>query len=391
MARKILWLFVFASVFYTLMADSVQAAPAVTAKAAIVMDATTGEVLYAKDAESRRYPASTTKMMTLLVALEKGRLDDWIVASKAAHETEGSSLYLETGEKQKLLDLLYGIMLVSGNDATVAVAEHIAGSVPAYAQLMTQKALEIGAVNTHFANSSGLPDPNHYSTAHDLARIAAYGYRTQPLFAEIVSSKRRVMPWPGKGYDREIFNENRMLWLYPGSNGVKTGYTDAAGRCLVSAAKRNGLQLISVVLDSERMWDDSIALLDYGFGVVKAKNLLLQNQKVADVAVLDGLEKQISLYVAQDIVVPESRNGAGNTYRIAVQKPDTIAAPVHRGDVVGTVRILRGEEEVTTIPLLAGQDVERRSLFRLAALSAEDVWTWVKVAFARLLSEGRQA
>ena len=139
------------------------------------------------------------------------------------------------------------------------------------------------------------------------------------------------------------------------------------------------------------MWDDSIALLDYGFGVVKAKNLLLQNQKVADVAVLDGLEKQISLYVAQDIVVPESRNGAGNTYRLAVQKPDTIAAPVRRGDVVGTVRILRGEEEVTVMPLLAGQDVERRSLFRLAALSAEDVWTWVKVAFARLLSDGRQA
>ena len=207
MARKILWLFVFTSAFYSLTVGSVQATPAVTAKAAIIMDATTGEVLYAKDAESRRYPASTTKMMTLLVALEKGRLDDWVVASKAAHETEGSSLYLEAGEKQRLLDLLYGIMLVSGNDATVAVAEHIAGSVPAYARLMTQKAQEIGAVNTQFANSSGLPDPNHYSTAHDLARIAAYGYRTQPLFAEIVSSKRRVMPWPGKGYDREIFNE----------------------------------------------------------------------------------------------------------------------------------------------------------------------------------------
>ena len=266
MARKILWLFVFTSAFYSLTVGSVQATPAVTAKAAIIMDATTGEVLYAKDAESRRYPASTTKMMTLLVALEKGRLDDWVVASKAAHETEGSSLYLEAGEKQRLLDLLYGIMLVSGNDATVAVAEHIAGSVPAYARLMTQKAQEIGAVNTQFANSSGLPDPNHYSTAHDLARIAAYGYRTQPLFAEIVSSKRRVMPWPGKGYDREIFNENRMLWLYPGANGVKTGYTDIALGCLATSYEKNGKRLIVVVMHSSRgqfRFHDTVRLLDW--------------------------------------------------------------------------------------------------------------------------------
>ena len=208
--------------------------PIITAKSAIVMDAATGKVLYAKDAEAKRYPASTTKMMTLIVALENGNLDDVIEASEKASKTEGSSLWLEHGEKLTLRDLLYGVMLVSGNDATVAVAEHIAGSVDAYAKLMTKKAHEIGAVHTSFTNSSGLPDPNHYSTAHDLAMIAAYGYKN-PLFEEFVSTKSKIIPWAMNDFGRELFNENRMLWLYEGGNGVKTGYTDAAGACIQSS------------------------------------------------------------------------------------------------------------------------------------------------------------
>lgn len=171
--------------------------PDISAKSAIVIEATTGKVLYSKNADERRYPASTTKMMTLIVALEQGNLNDLVTASANAANTEGSSLWLQPGERLKMLDMLYGMMLVSGNDATVAIAEHIAGSVDSFARRMTDKAHSIGAQNTNFTNSSGLPDPNHYSTAADLARIAAYGYHN-PLFTKIVSTQHTNIPWGEK-------------------------------------------------------------------------------------------------------------------------------------------------------------------------------------------------
>ena len=301
--------------------------PALTAKSAIVMDATTGKVLYAKDAESRRYPASTTKMMTLIVALENGNLNDVIEASENASKTEGSSLWLEHGEKLTLRDLLYGVMLVSGNDATVAVAEHIAGSVDAYAKMMTKKAHEIGAVHTAFTNSSGLPDTNHYSTAHDLALIAAYGYRN-PLFEEIVSTKTKIIPWATNDYGRELFNENRMLWLYEGGNGVKTGYTNAAGRCLVSAAKRDGIQLVAVVLDSEFMWNDSIALLDYGFQKIKAVKLYNANAVIKNVSVNYGVKSDVDVVAKNDIVVPMVDEDKKNFVTV-IDLPEKIEAGFH--------------------------------------------------------------
>ena len=267
MARKILWLFVFTSAFYSLTVGSVQATPAVTAKAAIIMDATTGEVLYAKDAESRRYPASTTKMMTLLVALEKGRLDDWVVASKAAHETEGSSLYLEAGEKQRLLDLLYGIMLVSGNDAAHAVAEHVGGgSYKKFIDWMNEEAERSGALRTHFSNPHGLPDPvNHFTTAYDLALITAEGFRT-PGFEDFVSTPYHTAKFLNRAQGMSMVNTNRLLLTYQGANGVKTGTTNAAGRCLVSSARRGDVLLIAVVLNGgDTVFRDSALLLDYGF------------------------------------------------------------------------------------------------------------------------------
>ena len=154
-----------------------------TARSAVVIDAASGQVIYERNKDERRFPASTTKIMTLIVALEQGSLDDMVSVSDNASRTEGSTIWLEPGEKMRMLDLLYGMMLVSGNDATVAVAEHVAGSVDAFARRMTAKAHEIGAVNTSFVNSSGLPDDRHYTTAHDLALIAAYGYKN-PMFEQ---------------------------------------------------------------------------------------------------------------------------------------------------------------------------------------------------------------
>lgn len=332
-----------------------------TAKSAIVIEASTGKVLYAKSAEEKRYPASTTKMMTLIVALESGQLDDIVTASANAASTEGSSLSLTAGEQLKLRDMLYGIMLISGNDATVAVAEHIAGSVDKFAAMMTSKAHAIGAKDTNFTNSSGLPDDDHYTTAHDLARIAAYGYKNQ-LFKEIVSTKTKIIPWPGKEYNRELFNENRMLWLYDGGNGVKTGYTDAAGRCLVSAANREGIQLVAVVLDSEHMWDDSIKLLDYGFPQLKAHTIFNEGDILKTVRVVNGTADSVKLVTKTGLSVPLVENEETEIHT-AVEVDNKIAAPIREGQKLGTIRTYYKDTEISSVDLVAEEGVARKSFF----------------------------
>lgn len=350
--------------------------PNITAKSAIVIEAQTGKVLYEKNAEEQRYPASTTKMMTLITALEYGHLDDKVTASTRAVETEGSSLWLEKGEQLTLKEMLYGIMLVSGNDATVAVAEHIAGSVEKFAQLMTEKAHAIGATHTHFTNSSGLPDPKHYSTAHDLARIAAYGYKN-PLFTEIISTKNKHLPWMGKDFDRDIYNENRMLWLYDGANGVKTGYTDAAGRCLVSGALREHVQLITVVLDSERMWDDSIALLNYGFTQVKPVTLFSDGDIVKTVAVQYGKTTEVRAAVNRDFAVPLTPQEQ-NDLKTVVDVPDSLPAGIAVGQKLGVIHVLYKNQEIDTIDVVALDTAERKSFFTT-------MWSCVWTAFTFLV------
>jgi D-alanyl-D-alanine carboxypeptidase (penicillin-binding protein 5/6) len=362
-------------------ASSAYAAPIeLTAKSAIVMDAQTGKVLYAKDAESQRYPASTTKIMTLIVALEHGNLDDMVTASTNAATTEGSSLWLSPGEQLKLLDMLYGIMLISGNDATVAVAEHISGSVDKFAKLMTEKAHAIGAMNTNFVNSSGLPDPNHVTTAHDLARIAAYGYKN-PLFTQIVSTQRKVIPWPGKDHDRELYNENKMLWLFEGGNGVKTGYTDAAGRCLVSAANRNGIQLVAVVLDSDHMWDDSIALLEYGFQQLRPMTMLNQGDILKTVKITEGKKDTVKLVTSNNIVVPVSADDK-DQFRTVIEAPNKIEAPITAGQKLGVARVMYKDKEIGTVDLVATDTVERKSFFGMLWGSVWSFFTYVVKNFA---------
>ena len=356
------------------------AEPQVTAKAAIVMEATTGKILFAKNAEEIRYPASTTKIMTLLVALEKGNLDDNVIASQKASETDGSSLWLSPGEQMNMLDLMYGMMLISGNDATVALAEHIAGSVERYADLMNSKAREIGAENTRFTNTSGLPDPNHYTTAHDLAKIAAYGYKN-PVFTKIVSTERKMIPWAGKSYDRDLYNENKMLWNYDGANGVKTGYTEAAGPSLVSSAKRGNIQLIAVVLDSDRMWLDSKALLDYGFSKIEPKLVYKQGEIIKSIRIKDGVEETVQLTLAEDIVFPVSF-GDRQDFGTVVETPQNYSAPVNAGQSVGSVKLLYKGQVYGSVDLIAMQTIERKSLFGKLWTSLWNAVTFVMQKFA---------
>jgi serine-type D-Ala-D-Ala carboxypeptidase (penicillin-binding protein 5/6) len=243
------------------------APPAIGAEAAVLMVANTGRVLYDKNPAGIMYPASTTKIITLITALQRGDLNSIVTVSPRAARCDGSRLELRPGDRLTLRDLLYGMMLVSGNDAAEAVAEHIAGSVPAFVGMMNAQAEKMGAVRTHFSNPHGLPDPiNHFTTAYDMALITANAMRN-PEFARIVSTSQYTVAFRNRPEVR-VFNTNRLLNVYQGANGVKTGYTDAAGDCLVAAAKRRDVQLIAVLLNDDTRWSDAPKLLDYGFSVV---------------------------------------------------------------------------------------------------------------------------
>ena len=344
----------------TLLSAPVFAAPAplnLSAKSAILMVASTGEVLYEKNAHTQKYPASTTKMMTIITALEDGNLNDTVTTSANAANTEGSSMYLRPQERLRLLDMLYGVALVSGNDAAVAVAEHLDGSVERFAKRMTDKAQAIGAVRTNFRNPSGLPDSRHYSTAYDLARIAAYGYKN-PRFAEIVGATYKKIVTSQK--QETYYNENKLLNLYDGANGVKTGYTDAAGLCLVSAAKRGNTQLIAVVLDADFMWQDSMALLDYGFNHLGEKTVVKAGEVVDAVQVRYGLSGAAKAVVRDNIIVPVSHSSK-DALQIVVDIARDIHAPVVAGQRVGVVKVLYRNQEVASSEVVLTESIGQKS------------------------------
>jgi len=330
-----------------------------TATSMILIEASTGKVIYEKNAESRQYPASTTKMMTLLLAIENANLDDIITVDAQAAAVEGSSMHLATNDQLKLKDLVTGMMLASGNDATVAVADYLAGSVPDYAAYMTEKAQTIGATNTHFANSSGLPDPNHYSTAHDLARIAAYGYKN-PTFRQIVGTKEKEIQWQFPTAKKIKFeNTNELLGVYPGVNGMKTGYTEAAGECLVASAERNGVNLIAVVMHAadDQRFIEATKLLDYGFSNLKMVRAFAKNEVVQNIRVHGGKLYQLTARPKADILYPISGDDSSSRFSIQIKPDRYVKAPVQKDTAVGYVSILYDGQEVQRIDLLADESV----------------------------------
>lgn len=237
----------------------------VSAQAAVLLDAESGRVLYEKNGHEPLRIASITKIMTAIVAIELGNLDDVVTVSPNASGVEGSSIYLLPGEKIRLEDLLYGLMLRSGNDAAVAIAEHIGGSVEGFVFLMNQKARELGMDHTVFSNPHGLDThEEHYSTAYDMALLGAYAMKNE-TFVEIVATKRKTVPMPGNAWDRVWYNKNRLLTMYPYADGIKTGYTKRAGRTLVSSSNKDGHRLIAVTLNAPNDWQDHIALYEYGY------------------------------------------------------------------------------------------------------------------------------
>ncbi len=324
---------------------------AISAQSAIVLDGQTGRVLYEKNADARSLIASTTKIMTALVICEQCNVLDRVRIPPEAVGIEGSSMYLQAGEVLTIQELLYGLMLQSGNDAATALAIYCGGTVEGFAQLMNDKARSLGLKNTHFVNPHGLDAPEHYSTARDLAVLACYAMKN-PIFARTVSAKSM------KVGQRYLTNHNKLLWRLEGANGVKTGYTKAAGRILVSGALRGGRQLIAVTIHAPDDWNDHSSLLEDAFTRYTNRTLIDQGQCLGSVEVAGGELGQVQLLAAESFCYAMAEHE-----KVSVELPGAgfVYAPVAEGADAGIAHILVDGCCVGKIPLIYGETVEKQT------------------------------
>ena len=330
--------------------------PRVSAASAILMDVTTGAILFEKNAYQQRPMASTTKIMTAVLVLEQMDLQSQVAIDWTSANTEGSSLYVKPGEVYSVRDLLYGLMLRSGNDAAVALAQSVAGSVSEFAKLMNQRAAQLGMTQTQFTNPHGLPDNHHYSTAYDMAVLTRYALHN-PRFAEVAACKETTIFRPSHG-TWPIRNKNRLLWDY-GADGVKTGYTRAAGRCLVASATKNDRQLVAVVLNAPDMWTDVTALLDYGFQAYENVVLVTKGEAYGAVDVIGGTVGQVQALATEDYILTVKAN-APREAQIQVKLAADLQAPVRAMQPAGHLVVSYPGQADRIISLVAAQEVARK-------------------------------
>lgn len=328
-----------------------------SAQSYILIDGRTGRVLYERNAHSKIPMASTTKIMTTLVALEKGNIDDKIEIKKESVGVEGSSIYLREGEVISLKDMLYGLMLRSGNDVAEAIALHIGGNQENFISLMNNKAKSIGALNTNFANPHGLHHDLHYSTAYDLALItkAAFSYSE---FADIVKSKSYIADREENNY---FYNKNKTLWQYNGGDGVKTGYTMAAGRCLVSSASRNGMRLIAVSLNARDWFNDNYKLLDYGFENYKQSFIYDKGQFMKKAIVVDGDKENINLVSEESFFYPLKENER-EKITVSIDVPSEVQAPIEKGTKIGYINTYLDGQLINRGNLIAKDSIKELNI-----------------------------
>ena len=324
---------------------------AVSARRAVVLDAVTGRVLFEKNPEEKSLIASTTKIMTALIICEQCNVLDRLRIPKEAVGIEGSSMYLREGEVLTVQELLYGLMLSSGNDAAVALAIYCGGTVEGFAELMNDKAHVLGLTGTHFENPNGLDSPGHYSTARDLAVLAAYAM-DNPIFYKTVSTKTVTVG------ERYLRNHNKLLWQVEGADGVKTGYTKAAGRILVSSASRDGRRLIAVTMDDPNDWQDHASLLHGGFSNYSVKQLVLKGDPVETVTVLGGEQRKVQILASEDFaysVAPQDR------VQLMFPGPGFVYAPAAEGASAGYAYVMLQGKAVGKIKVEYGQTVEQET------------------------------
>lgn len=325
---------------------------AISAQKAILMDGETGRVIYEKDAYSRSLIASTTKIMTALLVCEQCNVLDRMRIPKEAVGIEGSSMYLKEGEVLTLQELLYGLMLQSGNDAAVALAIYCGGTVEGFVQLMNDKAYRLGLTGTNFENPNGLDSPHHYSTARDLAVLTAYAMQN-PIFAQTVATKSVRVG------ERSLQNHNKLLWRVDGADGVKTGYTKAAGRILVSSAKRDGRRLICVTINDGNDWVDHQSLLEDGFSRYENKTIVRAGDVLGQRAVVGGEREVVQLVAAEDFVFALT---AQEQPQILLSGAEFAYAPVVQGGDAGFAYVLLDGNTIGKVPVVYAETVEQIKL-----------------------------
>lgn len=340
-------------------------APTLQGTGYILMDATSSKVLAEKDSDTRMPPASLTKLMSMYIisgALKSGqiKLDDKVIISTKAWKTEGSRMFVKAGDEVPVSDLIQGIVVASGNDATVAMAEHVAGTEEAFTAMMNDTAKQLGMKNSHFMDSTGLPNPEHYSTAHDLAILSQAYINHFPEDYGLYSEK-----WFSYNGIKQP-NRNRLLWRYQFADGLKTGHTNEAGYCLVASAKKDGMRLISVVLGEPNdlaRTEDSMRLLTYGFRFFETRKLYASNAPVAKVRVWQGEKTEIPLGIGGDLyaTVP-----AGQYKKLmaslTIQNP--LKAPIVKGQTYGTLNVTLNNQVIASKPLVALDNNPRGGLIR---------------------------
>ena len=324
---------------------------AISAKKAIVMDAATGRILYEQNADNRSLIASTTKIMTALIVCEQCNVLDRMRIPKEAVGIEGSSMYLQENEILTIQDLLYGLMLHSGNDAAVALAIYCGGTVEGFVELMNDKARRLGMMDSHFENPNGLDAPGHYSTARDLAVLASYAMEN-PIFYKTVSAKSVTVG------DRYLHNHNKLLWRYEGADGVKTGYTRAAGRILVSSATRDGRRLIAVTIDAPDDWNDHVTLLNQGFSRFEHQQIVSKGQILGIAEIAGGTHGKVQLLADGEFGYAVCRL---DDISVKIPGAGFVYAPVVLGADAGVAHVCIDGKSVGKVPLIYGQTIEMES------------------------------
>jgi len=327
--------------------------PTVNAHGAILMDAETGRVLWGKNEHTPLAMASTTKIMTAVMALESGRMDETVTVSAKAAAAPKVKMSLTAGEKIRLGDLMLALMLESSNDAAVAIAEHLSGSVADFCAEMTAKAHSLGATNTIFETASGLDAGSHQSTPYDLAILTRYALDV-PGFVELTNTRSASFSSNERSYS--FHNKNRLLDEFPGANGVKTGFTNKAGHCFVGAAKRDGMQLISVVLASgwgtqgrNQKWTDTKEILNFGFGNFEFETVITANTSAGEMPVTRSRCAPVEFVYDTNVRVPLGKNEEAT---VELFFPQSMQAPIATGEVVGSARVFINGNTYTEIPLV---------------------------------------
>ncbi|MDD4715861.1 MAG: D-alanyl-D-alanine carboxypeptidase [Oscillospiraceae bacterium] len=325
--------------------------PELSARCAVLMDGISGRVLYAKNSQEEQPIASITKIMTGLVAVERAGLNEKVLIKEEYTRTEGSSIYLKPGETVTMEELLYGLLLDSGNDAALAIAGHLAGNTEKFAHLMNQKATSLGLHHTHFVNPSGLSADNHYSTALDMAYITRAAMENE-TFSKIFSTKTISI---GSRYYK---NHNRMLWEYPGAIGGKTGFTKQAGRTLVTCAKKGDHQwLIAVTLNAPNDWPDQTALFNYGFQSYPEAQLCNANEEFCSLPVTGGIAESVALRPKESLLYPLRE---GEEVKSSVELPEVLPAPIQSGSLAGTLRYTLNGMVIGKTDLVYAESVQRK-------------------------------